>query len=342
MKIVIVGYQGSGRSSLFHWLTGEVPDPSLSHSLQLAMATIPEPRIDELCGVYQPKKITRATLQIIDTPGLSRDSSGNAPKLADLREAGCLVLVASGFGGHDPARDLASLDDDLLIADLSIVNGRVEKLRESVTKPRPDREQQIKELELLEPIHGALESGKAVRDIELSTEQEQIVRSFGLLTQKPRLVIINSDNEQSLDVTELEQQLPDNASLVVVNVAMELELEQMDPAERDEFCQEMEIERFDRDQLVRQLMDVSRQMLFFTAGDKEVRSWIITRGTTAVEAAGQIHTDMARGFIRAETMNCDDLVRLGSERELKAQNLLRREPRDYVIQEGDVIFVQHN
>ena len=89
-------------------------------------------------------------------------------------------------------------------------------------------------------------------------------------------------------------------------------------------------------------MEVSRQMLFFTAGDKEVRSWIITRGTTAVEAAGQIHTDMARGFIRAETMNCDDLVRLGSERELKAQNLLRREPRDYVIQQGDVIFVMHN
>lgn len=342
MKIVIVGYQGSGRSCLFHWLTGEAPDPSLSHSLQSAMATIPEPRIDGLCEVYQPKKITRAALQIIDTPGLSRDSSDNAGKLADLREAGCLVVVACGFAGHDPASDLASLDDDLLIADLSIVAGRVEKLRESVTKPRPDREQQIKELELLEPIHDALESGKAVREIEVSVEQQQIIKSFGLLTQKPRLVIINSDNEQELDTSDLVEQLPDNAALVLVNVAMELELEQMDPTEREDFCQEMEIERFDRDQLVRQVMEVSRQMLFFTAGDKEVRTWIISRGTTAVEAAGQIHTDMARGFIRAETMNCDDLVRLGSERELKAQNLLRREPRDYVIQEGDVIFVQHN
>jgi len=211
-----------------------------------------------------------------------------------------------------------------------------------VTKPRPDREQQIKELELLEPIHDALESGKAVREIEVSVEQQQIIKSFGLLTQKPRLVIINSDNEQELDTSDLAQQLPDNATLVLVNVAMELELEQMDQAEREDFCREMEIERFDRDQLVRQVMEVSRQMLFFTAGEKEVRSWIIARGTTAVDAAGHIHTDMAKGFIRAETMNCDDLVRLGSERELKAQNLLRREPRDYVIQEGDVIFVQHN
>ena len=342
MKIVIVGYQGSGRSSLFHWLTGEVPDPSLSHSLHSAMATIPEPWINGLCDVYQPKKITRAALQVVDTPGLSRDSSNNAGKLADLREAGCLVIVACGFAGHDPARDLASLDDDLLIADLLIVSGRMEKLRESVTKPRPDRERHIKELELLEPIHEALESGRAVRELELSVEQEQIIRSFGLLTQKPRLVVINSDNEQQVDARDLGHKLPDNAALVVVNVAMELELEQMDPAEREEFCQEMEIERFDREQLVRLLMEVSRQMLFFTAGEKEVRSWIISQGTTVVEAAGLIHTDMARGFIRAETMNCDDLIRLGSEREIKAQNLLRREPRDYVIQKGDVIFVQHN
>ena len=342
MKISIVGYQGSGKSSLFCWLTGEAPDPSLSHSLQSAMATVPEPRIELLCDVYQPKKVTRAALQIVDTPGLSRDSAGNGLKLAALREAGCLLVVACGFAGHDPAHDLASLDDDLLIADLLIVTGRVEKLRESVTKPRPDRDKQLKELELLEPIHQSLEAGKAVRDIELSLEQQAIIRSFGLLTQKARLVVVNSDNEQAVDSDALGQQLPDNAALIVVNVAMEQELEQMEAAERDQFCQEMEITRFDRDRMVRQLMEVSGQMLFFTAGDKEVRSWIIPSGTTAVEAAGQIHTDMARGFIRAEAMNCDDLVRLGSERELKAQNLLRREPRDYVIQDGDVIFVQHN
>ena len=116
----------------------------------------------------------------------------------------------------------------------------------------------------------------------------------------------------------------------------------MDASERDEFISEMGIERSDRDHLIRKIMHVSEQMLFFTAGEKEVRTWMIRKGGTAVEAAGNIHTDLAQGFIRAETMNIDDLVRLGSEREVKAENLLRREPREYVIQDGDIITIQHN
>src|SRR4029077_14906478 len=138
MKIGIVGYQGSGKSTLFHWLTGVAPDAALAHVSQSAMAPIPEARIEELCGVYKPKKITMASLEIVDTPGLSRTHEGNAARLALIREAGCLVLVVAAFGGRDPLTDLASFREDLLLADLEIVSGRVGRLRESVKKPRPN------------------------------------------------------------------------------------------------------------------------------------------------------------------------------------------------------------
>lgn len=341
MKIGLVGYQGSGKSSLFHWLTGQPPDPALATSTQTAMATVPEPRLEQLIDIYQPKKVTRAAIQVVDTPGISRDGSDSASKLAPLREAGCLIILVSAFAGQDPSQDLASFEDDLLIADLAIVAGRVERLRESVKKPRPGRDQEIEELALLEPLLAALEAGQALRDIELTPPQEKIIRAFQLLTQKPRLLLINSDQDDS-QPTSLTESLPPGTSMISCNVAMELELEEMDAEERLEFCREMEITRHDRDELLQLIMQVSGQMLFFTAGDKEVRSWIVPVGTTAVEAAGNIHTDLARGFIRAETMNADDLIRLGGERELKAENLMRREPRDYVLQVGDIILVQHN
>jgi len=341
MKIGLVGYQGSGKSTLFHWLTEIEPDLSAAHSGQSAMATIQDERIEQLCTIYEPKKITRASLEIFDTPGLSRTHEGSAARLASIREAGCLVIVVAAFGDHDPAADLSSFEDDLLIADLEIMTGRLERLRESVKKPRPNRDEQIKELEALEPLHALLENGERLHDVELTPEQEKATRSFQLLTEKPRLLLINSKDEQQ-EAGRYDGLAPEGIPLVAINIALELELEQMEEAERQEFCQEMGIVREDRDALVRRIMEASGQMLFFTAGEKEVRSWIHRRGGTAVEAAGQIHTDLARGFIRAETMQCEDLVRLGSEREVKAENLMRREHKEYVIQDGDVITIQHN
>jgi ribosome-binding ATPase YchF (GTP1/OBG family) len=135
---------------------------------------------------------------------------------------------------------------------------------------------------------------------------------------------------------------PDGTPLFAFSLGLEMELAEMDAQQREEFCREMQVQQFDRDKLVRAIMDRSGQMLFFTAGDKEVRTWMIRCGGTAVEAAGNIHTDLAQGFIRAETMNIDDLVRLGSEREMKAHGLVRQEPKDYVIQDGDIILIRHN
>src|SRR3954465_5579526 len=159
MKIGLVGYQGSGKSTLFHWLTGVAPDPALAHSMQSAMATIPEPRVAQLCEIYKPKKITEAKLEIVDTPGLARTHEGSAQKLAMIREAGALIGVVANLGGADARTDLRNFDDGLLIAGLDIMTGRRDRLRDQVKKPRTDREEMQKELEAIEPLLVELENG---------------------------------------------------------------------------------------------------------------------------------------------------------------------------------------
>ena len=338
MKIGIVGYQGAGKSSLFQWLTGQEPDPSLSHSTQMASTPVPDQRVPKICDIFQPKKTTLASLNIVDTPGLDRSHEGSAAKLALIREAGCLVIVVGAYAGADPAKDLQSFEDDLLIADLDIVSNRVEKLKESVKKPRPTRDKEMAELEALQPIVEHLENGKALHEIEMTAEQERATRSFQLLTPKPRFVVVNISDDQTamMNASELTKvAYPSTA----VSITLQLELAQLDPDERSAFCEEMGVTAFDRDALIREVMLASRQMLFFTAGEKEVRTWMIPKGATAEDAAGSIHSDLARGFVRAETMNCTDLFECGSEREVKAQNRMRKEPRDYVIQDGDILHI---
>jgi ribosome-binding ATPase YchF (GTP1/OBG family) len=304
------------------------------------MANVPEQRIQALCEIYNPKKVTQAALEIVDTPGLSRSHEGSAGKLAKIREAGCLLVVAAAHSGFDALADLSNFDDDLLIADLDIVSGRVERLREQVKKPRPDREDLQKELAALEPLVGILEGGGRLRDVELTPEQLKATRSFQLFSEKPRFVVFNIADDQSSE--EFAAKIPDGVEGVAVSLSLQLELSQLDDDERAAFCEEMGVEVYDRDTLIRKIMDVSRQMLFFTAGEKEVRTWMIRQGGTAVEAAGGIHTDLAQGFIRAEVMTCEDLIRLGSEREIKAHNLMRQEHKEYVIQDGDILLIRHN
>lgn len=340
MKIGIVGYQGSGKSTLFEWLTGEQPDPGKSHETQNAMATVPESRVAPLCDIYKPKKITQAAIEVVDTPGLSRSHEGSAAKLARIREAGCLIVVVAAHSGADALADLSNFEDDLLIADLDIVSGRVERLREQVKKPRPDRDELQSELQALEPLAGVLEGGGQLREMDLSPDQLKATRSFQLFTEKPRFVVLNIGDDES--PAEFEANLAEGVEGVAVSLSLQLELSQLDNDERAAFCEEMGVEVYDRDTLIQRIMDVSGQMLFFTAGEKEVRTWMIRKGGTAVEAAGGIHTDLARGFIRAEVMTCEDLIRLGSEREIKANSLMRQEHKEYVIQDGDILLIRHN
>lgn len=343
MKIGLIGYQGSGKSTLFEWLTGMKPDPALAHSSQSAMAAVPEARVEQLCGIYHPKKITLASLELVDTAGLSRTHEGNATRLAAIREAGCLVLVVGAFErGSNPLADIANFDEDFLLADLEIVSGRVERLRESTKKPRPNRDQELVELAALEPILASLEAGQPLSDAAMSEDQLKATRSFRLLTEKPKLVLFNvADDEADPDrfIKELAARSPASRA-VWVPAGLELELSRMTPEDRAAFREEMGVASYDRDALLRTLLDSSGQMLYFTAGEKEVRTWMLRQGGTALEAAANIHTDLARGFIRAETMNCEDLVRLGSEREIKAAGLVRQEPKDYIIRDGDILNIR--
>lgn len=342
MKIGLVGYQGSGKTTLFEWLTGQAPDLSLRHATQSAMATVPDGRVAALCDIYKPKKVTQAALEIVDTPGLNRKQEGNASRLSLIREAGCLVQVVAAFNGSDPAADLNAFAEDLLLADLEVVTGRVERLREALKKPRPNRAEQEAELQCLEPILGLLEDSKSLADAEFTGEQEKVTRSFGLLTRKRRLGLINVGDDE-IDLKQYDEKYSsDRVKVLAVPVGLEQELAKMPDNEAAEFRVEMGLESFDRDGLVRTLMELSGQMLFFTAGEKEVRTWMIRQGATALEAADSIHSDLARGFIRAETMNCQDLVRCGSEREVKAQNLMRQELKDYVLQDGDILNIRFN
>lgn len=340
MKIGIVGYQGSGKSTLFQWLTGVAPDPAKSHETQSAMAPVPDARFEPLCKIYNPKKTTYAALEIVDTPGLSRSHEGSAQKLAMIREASCLIVVVAAHGGADAAADLSNFDDDLLIADLDILSGRVERLKEQVKKPRPNREELQKELEALEPLVPILEQGTQLRDVELTKEQHKATRAFKLFSEKPRLVVFNISDDESPE--SYLAKVPEGMQSIAVSLSLQVELAQLDDDERQAFCEEMGVAPFDQGMVVRKIMDTSGQMVFFTAGEKEVRTWMIRCGGTAVEAAGNIHTDLAKGFIRAEVMTCDDLIRLGSEREIKANNLMRQEHKEYVIKDGDILLIRHN
>lgn len=338
MKIGLVGYQGSGKSTLFEWLTGARPDPALAHASQSAMAAVPDLRVQPLCDIYSPKKITMASLELVDTPGLSRDHEGNAARLSHIREAGCLVMVTAAHAGEDPLSVLASFDEDLLLADLEIVTNRIDRLRESVKKPKPTRDAELAELAALEPLQVTLEAGKGLHEAGLNEEQIKVTRSFRLMTEKPRLIVINlADDDTKPDRFNGKA---GKTPIVAVPLGLEVELARMSPEDRAEFEQEMGIHRADRDSVLRAIMDASGQMLYFTAGDKEVRTWMLNKGGTALDAAANIHSDLARGFIRAEVMKCDDLIRLGGERELKAANLVKQEPKDYVVQDGDILHVR--
>jgi ribosome-binding ATPase len=341
MKIGLVGYQGSGKSTLFHWLTGVAPDAALHHTGQSAMAPIPDPRVERLCNVYHPKKVTVASLELVDTPGLSRTHEGNAARMAMIREAGCLVFVVAGFDGSDPAAQLRSFDEDLVLADMEIVANRIHRVEDSLKKPLPRLEHQQLEHEdaTLKIVLAAMESGRPLRESHMTEEQQKVTRSFRLLSEKPRLVIVNTADDESKPERFTSFSTPE-VPVIAVPAGLELELAKMTPEDRVEFEREMGLVGTDRDHIIRTLLAISGQTIFFTAGEKEVRTWLLRQGGTALEAADGIHTDLARGFIRAEVMTVGDLVRLGSERDLKAQHLMRQEPKDYVVKDDDILFIR--
>jgi ribosome-binding ATPase YchF (GTP1/OBG family) len=340
MKIGLVGYQGSGKSTVFEWMTGQKPDPALGHTAQSAMAVIPELRIEGLCRIYKPKKVTMASLELVDTPGLSRSHEGSAARLALIREAGCLVLVIDAYGRSDPKADLETFDADLMLADMEIVTNRITRVEEALRKPLPrvEHESFRHEQATLKTVLEALERGKPLRESDMTDDQLRVTRSFRLFGEKPRVVIFNTADDEARPERFTSLNTP-QTPMLALPAGLELELARMDPADRAEFQAELGVGGTDRDAVIRTLLKTSRQRLFLTAGEKEVRSWLLPQGGTALDAAAAIHTDLAKGFIRAEIFDYRDLVRLGSEREVKAAHLVRQEPKGYVIQDDDILFI---
>lgn len=335
MRVGLVGFAGSGKSTLFELLTGAKPDPGKVHGGQVGIATLSDPRLDFLAALHRPKKVTPATVELLDTPGLLPGTHGDNPqRLALIREGDALLIVLGAFAGGDPAADLAAFRDEILFADLGVVTNRAERLEASVKKPRPDREQQLKELDVVKRVQGALDAGQTIASLGLTEEEKKPMRSFGLLTDKPEVVVVNVSQGQAI---------PDALRAVAsdalaIDAKLELELSQLDPEERASFMADLEITELGRDRIIRRAYDAVGIITFFTAGEPEVRGWNLERGGSAVDAAGKIHTDLAKGFIRAEVTAFDDIARLGNMKEVKAHNLQRLEGKDYVVKDGDVVY----
>jgi hypothetical protein len=342
MKIGLVGYQGGGKSTLFELLTGHKPDIAKAHLGQVGMTIVPDERFDKLVALYKPRKESPAKIDLFDTPGLLKgDSSQNAQRLGVIRESSALVQVIGIFNGGDPVTEARAFEDDMILADLQIVANRLERLRKDLTKPRPGKERDdlVAEQESLEFVHGLLNEGQTLRGVELTETQDKATKSFALLTRKPKMVVLNTadssvDEQQIAALNEL------GIKAIGGPIGLELEVASLPEEDRELFAREMGLTESCRLKLLRAIFEITDQITFYTCDEKEVHAWLLKRGSTALDAAGTIHSDLARGFIRAEIMSTDDLLRLGSEKEVRAAGLFRTEGKDSLVRDGDEIVIR--
>ncbi len=350
MRIAIVGFPYSGKTALFMAVSGVPADHLKPTEENLAAVKVPEPRLEWLEQVFQPKRRTEITIDFVDLPGSAEGDAqraGLTRHLPTLRQTDALVLVVRGFksdavpahqGRVDPQSDLTQLRDEMLLADLEICDNRIQKLEKALSKPTPERDQQQHELALLQRCREALESERPLRELIQPGDEEKLLRNFGFLTQKSVVLVINVGEQEIGGEPPFRD--PQASATFAVCASLEAELMQMDGADRPEFMAEWGIQALARDRIIRACFDALGVITFFTFAHDEVRAWAIPKGTTAVDAAGKIHTDMARGFIRAETVPFDALKGTGSIKAAKAAGHIRQEHKTYVVQDGDVITVK--
>jgi ribosome-binding ATPase YchF (GTP1/OBG family) len=340
MRIGIVGYQGTGKSTIFELLTGVKPDPAKSHVGQVGVTVVPDDRFNGLVKFWKPKKETPAKIELFDTPGLSRtEPESNPQKLNVIRESTALVHVVGAFLGQDPVAEAQSFVEDIILADLQMISNRMDRLKKEVAKPVPNRAQLQAEMEALEPIEARLSGGSTLHDMVFNEEQEKATRSFSLLSKKKHLVLLNTA-DSSVDQMVVKKIEGLGYIVVAGPLGLELEVAQLPEEDRKLFAEEMGLTHSAKDDVVKAIFKLTDRITFYTSDEKEVHAWLLKRGSNAVEAAGTIHSDLARGFIRAEVMSVDDLLRLGSEKEVKAAGLYRIEGKEYIVQDGDELVVR--
>jgi ribosome-binding ATPase len=344
MKVGLVGFSGSGKSTVFQWLTAEAPDPAKVQQGQLAMADVPDERLDKLGAHFKPKKGTKyAAIAFLDTPGVMLDERKDNPRrLGILREANGLLVVLDGFSATNLAEQLTRFREELVFADLEILHNRADKLTAQLKRNKPAKEKEIDqaEMEMVKRVQTALEAGQSPRVLSLRPDEEKLIRSFQLLTLKPEMVFVNrGDAAGSLPANLLK--LAPNA--IGAPVQLERELAELDEESRAAFAAELGVSGSTRGQILRDIFYGMDRIVFFTVGDDECRAWAIDRDTPAVEAAGAIHTDLSKGFVRANVMSYTDFLAAGfEEKHCKANGTLRQESKEYVVMDGDVMHILAN
>lgn len=349
MKFALVGPPQSGKSTLFCAITGQAPDPAYGGVERRAVVKVPDARLDFLAGIYKPRKYTEATLEFLDIPGISlEDAHGQAEFrrcMADLRTCDGLVAVVRAFKSDavvayrnrvDPKADLDELHAELLFADLEQVTNRIDKLEKQSGKPSKTQEADKRELALMQRIRTLLESEKPVSDAVHNDEESKIVSSFGFLTQKPLMVVVNVAEADLAKPPPFEHATA--RATIALSAEIEAEIAQLSAEDRPAFMADLGLGEPARNRLIRTCYEAVGLISFLTAGEEEVRAWTIRRGMSAVEAAGKIHSDIARGFIRAETVAFADLKAGGDMKGAKAAGKVRLEGKTYIVQDGDVIL----
>lgn len=365
LRLVIVGLPSSGKTTVFNALTRADAATGTYSAAEdqpnVAMVKVPDPRLDVLATMFKPKKIVPADVEYVDVAGLTK---GMAEKglggklLGHLAQGQALVHVVRAFenpavphpeGSVDPLRDIETLNLELTFSDLGIIEKRLERLKASIGKTRgAEREANEHEAALLERLHAELEAGTPLRAVELSADEERVLRGFGFLTAKPLLLLLNLGEDQlgaegeRLVATARERFGGPRIEVAALAGKIEMELAQLDPADAAEFMADLGIAESGLDRVIRLSYQLLGLISFLTAGPDECRAWTIPAGSTAVDAAGAIHSDLARGFIRAEVVAYDDLVAAGSLAEARKRGVLRSEGRHYIVKDGDVIEILFN